>query len=527
MDMREKCPHCLSFYLEGAKVCGQCGRRLRPVPEQKKDTVKDPEQAAGKPGVHISRGNVGVSERKMSVEGVSAVSDKSGNIGYDNDRITIRADAAPDNFENTRDRKPGFAGKSVSGVPDDTGIEADLANRLQGIHISRGNVGYDDSTINIVFNNYNMIDPAYHAAVRPWENLKDPATAYRRTKSVYVATRKSVLEFTPDENGERLLNASTYSFKEPVSCVRSLTPLDIAGEIVLLVGTKERVGIWQPLHGNRSEMGFFRCMEDGIVSRGFNSATAVDGCIYATHGEKGLIRWHMADPDAFTRLNLTNPAGQTLASGKSLRALRAMPDKTFFVIRDRSVLNLVNNGAMQIVAEYTCPDVQIRRCLFMDPGSKNYRDCRCPENRCPGNKISRLTGYVILDHDLFAVSENGLLIHWDRRDTSSGRVIRNFGTFCFTIESTRVFNETYMVIGCGFGVHLVPVRTGAPEWFYPYIRGQVNTATAGDDLVVASADDLSALVVWNTQKPGEAPVQVIPLKVQFGHRVQSVCVIRE
>jgi hypothetical protein len=537
--MHDRCSHCNESFFSGHTFCVECGSvlrdkssdRIKKQPKTSRVSKPEPEKEQKIPGIHIQRGKVGVSGRKVTISGANNVSDNTGNIGYDDDVISIKSGVPGNEMNVPNDLKSLSRQGTETGHPAVSGINntADAQHISPGgsISVSKGNVGHDDSVMNIfqTVNNITVIDPKYSSATRPWECRADPAQARRRTRHVYVATRESVLEFSPDDNGMSLLNTGRYKFREPVRAVRSLTPLDIAGEIVLMVGTRERVGIWQPLAGNRSEMGFYRCVSGTQSKKGFNSATALNGYIYSTHSEKGLIRWKMSEPDMFDRINPGSPPHAKRRHGDTVRCIRAMADNTFFVIQNRSILNLLIGETAHVIAEYTAPDIHVRRCIYLDKQSKKYGHCDC--RQCLGNCIASLCAYVILENHIFAISENGLLIRWERNDPASGRVIRNFGHHCFTMDVTRHTDTIYLIIGCGYGVHLIPVISGEPEWFYPYHSGKINVAYAGADMVIAAADDMSKLLVWRTDRPGELPSHEILLKRQFGNRGQSISVLRE
>jgi len=506
--MEQKCNKCMEWYLKGATFCGNCGCRFRVVktdtlkesPKNIAESDKNPDQVSSPeamPGVHIKRSNVGQSNRKVSIKGVGYVSDAAGNIAYDEDEINI--DASSNN---------AFRNAAKFAVPS--------------INVKKDKVGYDESTtnINVVVNQF--IDPSVQQQVRPWEH-RDPDADSRKTQKIFIATRETIMEFTPDSVTHQLNRTGNYRFKEKIRNVRSLTPLDVAGEIVLLVGTRERVGIWQPLGENKSELGFYRCISNRSVSGGFNSATAADGYIFGAHSEKGLIRWPMSEPDNYKSIKLIrNPHP---SAKHCFRSVKAMPDGTLSVILNRSILNLASAENPRVIIEYKCPDIEVRRCRFMDRNSSSYDKCHCVSGMCLGPDIGWLSDYIILNNKIFAVSENGFLLSWNYANPTSGKILRNFGSFCFNISSARLFGSMYLVIGSGYGVFLIPTTPGIPEWYYPYVSGKINYASAASDMILAGGDDLKTMIVWDTRKQGEQPVHVIPLKTRFGSRGQSITVL--
>lgn len=458
-------------------------------------------------GIRLDRGQVGTGKRKIVVTGASDVDVSTGRIARDEDEINIHAGGS-DSVEALQN--PDAAAAAAHPVPN---IHIDL-------HKDR--VGRDESTANIhvVVNQY--IDPRFQQNARLWDLSRSGPGI--RTRRVYIASRENILEFVPEESGGLISYRQRYRFAEPVERIRSLTPLDVAGEIVLLVGSRRRVGVWQPLAGSDSELGFYRCRVPDPVRGGFNSVTISGGTIYGAHFELGLIRWEIDNPDNPDRVplgrNEPSPDGRDC-----VRAVKAVDDHTLFVIHRRSVLNLANGHELRLAAEYVCPELDIRRCPALDRKSRIFNSCRC--ERCLGSGIGMLSDFVVLDESIFAVSENGILIGWDRQDPGPGRVIRNFGSYCFSMNSAECFGGRYLVIGSGFGVHLVPVEPGGPEYFFSYPSGRVNHAFVASDRIIAEADDLKTLLVWNTENPGSGPVQVINLKDQYGHRGQSMTVLAD
>jgi hypothetical protein len=152
----------------------------------------------------------------------------------------------------------------------------------------------------------NQLDPAARSTVLTASLGADTTDA----RQLYAIGGNTLLKIDPRAASPAI---STITIPENLGPLRSVCPAHLEGKRVLLVGAQRGVHVLSLDGGAPTPMA--RVSEPEIYSElGFNGATIINGELWASHGEAGVIVWKLETPDAPSRRWKPNHPAVAIAS---------------------------------------------------------------------------------------------------------------------------------------------------------------------------------------------------------------------
>lgn len=281
----------------------------------------------------------------------------------------------------------------------------------------------------------------------------------------------------------------TIAIEPDLGPLRSMRQERVRGEDVLLVGARD--GVWRLTLGAgvtapvRFPFGS-RCSE----RLGVNSTAVAHGHLYATHSERGLVRWNLDHPANGERLYT-----QQLAGSKTVRALtRLDADRIIFAADD--ALFAVMRGAPQ-------PEF-----LFRVPHG------------------GRVTAVVLSEHMLYVSTTDGSLFAFDLVFRRSQTLLSQERAPIHHLTIGMIEGESYLAIATREPsvslLHLAP--NGDRLKFATGGRATRAAAVAGR-WIGAIDYPQENLLLWSMDNPSR-PQRVLDVHARLGQHVQDCCAIK-
>lgn len=281
----------------------------------------------------------------------------------------------------------------------------------------------------------------------------------------------------------------TISIEPDLGPLRSIRQERLRGEDVLLVGARE--GVWRLSLGTRVTPPVRYPFGSGVGERfGVNAMAVAHGHLFATHSERGLVRWNLDHPANAERL-----FSQQLAGSKTVRALtRLDADRILFAADDGLFAAL--RGASQ-------PEL-----LF-----------RVPQG-------GRITTVVLCEHTLYVGTTDGSLFAFDLVFRRSQKLLAHERTPIHHLSIAMIEGESFLAIATRDPLvtllHLAPdgdrlkFATG----------GRATRAAAMAGRCVAAIDyPQENLLIWLVDEPSRPP-RVLDVHSRLGQHIQDCCAIK-
>lgn len=231
--------------------------------------------------------------------------------------------------------------------------------------------------------------------------------------------------------------------------------------------------------------------EDQSVRGGFNAVARHDELVFATHSDRGVVRWRLEpQPEC-----LGESWFETLtAHADAVRGARAVDDKLWFIIDDAVYASPVNASP--------------------DTPPMHY-----------GGSDTILTALCVHDDRVYAGNVDGEILAWSIGDPESAQVIR--GQADGMVESINALTTgglTQLVIADRRrGLATVIVEDGY-ELRHASKDQIVRRAVAAPDVMAAMNDARDRILLWRSDRPRD-PVLSANIDQLTGHRIQDLCLM--
>lgn len=302
-----------------------------------------------------------------------------------------------------------------------------------------------------------------------------------------VALRDRVLVVTgatPD-----LEEADVLEIEPALGPLRSLRQVSVRGAPVLIAGARD--GVWlMPWLGNDGSSIRFPFGSRSGEKLGVNSLLVAHGCLYATHSERGLVRWQLGHPANAERVHVAAWEG-----AKTIRCLtRLDADRFLFAADDRVLVSIRGEGDANL--------------LFQEPHGES------------------ITALSLHEHTLFVGTKAGSLYAFDLVFRRSQPLLAHEKSTINSLSMMKRDCEAYLVIGSrNREVSLLNLDGVHDRLLFSSGRILLKSAVASPSQVAAVDARQERLFLWPLESPSNAPA-VLSVHEELGQHVQDLCLLR-
>lgn len=271
--------------------------------------------------------------------------------------------------------------------------------------------------------------------------------------------------------------------------LRSIRQASVRGTSVLLAGARD--GVWMiPWPGDDGPSTRFPFGSRSGEKLGVNSLLLAHGCLYATHSERGLVRWQLSHPANAERVHVAAWDG-----AKTIRCLtRLDADRLLFAADDRVLASICGEGDADL--------------LFQEPRGES------------------ITALSLHEHTLFVGTNAGSLYALDLVFRRSQPLLAHEKATINSLSMLKRDDETFLVIGSrNREVSLLNLDGVHDRLLFSAGRILLKSAVASPSQVAAIDAKQERLFLWPLESPSEAPA-VLSVHQELGQHVQDLCLLR-
>lgn len=271
--------------------------------------------------------------------------------------------------------------------------------------------------------------------------------------------------------------------------LRSLCQALVRGDSVLLAGARD--GVWLiPWPGDDGPPIRFPFGSRSGERLGVNSLLVAHGCLYATHSERGLVRWQLSHPANAERVHVAAWEG-----AKTVRCLtRLDADRFLFATDDRVLVSIRGEGEADL--------------LFQEPNGET------------------ITALSLHEHTLFVGTKAGSLYAFDLVFRRSQPLLAHEKSTINSLSIVKRDDESYLVIGArNRAVSLLNLDGVHDRLLFSSGRILLKSAVASPSQVAAIDGKQERLFLWPLEAPSDAPT-IFAVHEELGQHVQDICLLR-
>lgn len=286
-----------------------------------------------------------------------------------------------------------------------------------------------------------------------------------------------------------LEEVETLEVEPALGPLRSICQASVRGESVLLAGARD--GVWLiPWPDDGAASIRFPFGSRSGEKLGVNSLLVAHGFLYATHSERGLVRWQLSHPANAERVHVAAWDG-----AKTVRSLtRLDADRFLFAADDRVLVSIRGEGEADL--------------LFCEPN---------------GETITALSLY---EHTLFVGTKAGSLYVFDLIFRRSQPLLAHEEAPINSLSLVKRDDEAFLVIGSrNRAVSLLNLEGVQDRLLFSSGRILLKSAVASPSQVVAIDGKQERVFLWPLESPCDAPA-VLSVYEELGQHVQDLCILR-
>lgn len=272
--------------------------------------------------------------------------------------------------------------------------------------------------------------------------------------------------------------------------LRSLCQTSVRGESVLLAGARDGVWLlpWPTYDGPPIRFPFGSRSGEKL---GVNSLLVEHGCLYATHSERGLVRWQLPHPANAERVHVAAWEG-----AKTIRCLtRLDADRFLFAADDRVLVSIRGEGEADL--------------LFLEPNGET------------------ITALSLHEHTLFVGTKAGSLYAFDLVFRRSQPLLAHEKATINSLSLVKRDDESYLVIGARTrAISLLNLDGVHDRLLFSSGRILLKSTVASPSQVAAIDGKQERLFLWPLESPSDAPT-ILDVHEELGQHVQGICLLRQ